>query len=173
MAKKHKPMPLFLCQMAVVGIVMLAVFSYAGSRFSFGLESQEAASCLPYSYYIIDKHNTAIPAAGSYVAFQLDQRAEPWFPEGSIFIKKVMAVPGDQVAVDNAVVWISGEGSDVAVLDPSVLEKLGKTYDQLNRSYELESDQLWVMGTADNSFDSRYWGPIDQPMVIGRVYPIY
>lgn len=167
--KPRKPMKLFLFQMFLVLIGVWMFGSYIGDRITIGVQAQQKG-CLPYTWYVIDKYNKTIPAEG-YVAFLMDDRAMPWYEPGTKFIKQLKAVKGDQVVVKDSQVLING--TVVATLDSEILAKLKKTPDDFKRNLKVPESQMWVMGTTPDSFDSRYWGPIDASMVEGRVYPIF
>jgi len=36
----------------------------------------------------------------------------------------------------------------------------------------LNKDQVFLMGTTKESFDSRYWGPVRRDSIIGRALPL-
>jgi conjugal transfer pilin signal peptidase TrbI len=148
---------------------MLGAFSYAGNRYRIGIDDQEK-HCLPYKYYLIDQGDQAIPTEG-YVAFLLDHRAEPFFKQGVKFIKQVKGQGGDRIQIKDGKVSINGQLA--AELDPEVLEIVGKTTSEYDRDLILDKEAIWVMGTSKDSYDSRYWGPIMQAQVVGRVHPIY
>lgn len=169
MAKKRKPLPLLLGQMVLVLIGILLFGAYLKSRVTVGIDDQQV-HCLPYTFYLIDKHDKTVPVGG-YVAFRLDKRGEPFFKEGSLFIKQVKAAQGDVVEVRDGEVAVNDR--QVATLHPPILKKTGKTLKEYNRKVVLAQNDLWAMGTTENSYDSRYWGAIDQSMVVGQVYPIH
>lgn len=168
--KKRKPTPVFLGQMALVALLMWGVGSYIGSRVSLGIDGQKGGKCLPYNYYLIDKGDHSVPTGG-YLAFLLDKRAEPWFPEHAMFVKQLVAAEGDHVQVQGREVLVNG--FPVGQLDPKVMGKTGQDERTYARDQVLQPGELWVMGTAPDSFDSRYWGPINSNMLVGQVHPIY
>lgn len=77
------------------------------------------------------------------------------------FIKRVIGLPGDRVAV---------RGGRVIVND----QPLRENYIQERPQYELEpvvvpSDQYMVLGdNRNNSYDSHYWGFVPKDKIIGR-----
>jgi conjugal transfer pilin signal peptidase TrbI len=155
--------------MLIVFVVMWTAGSYIGGRFKFGIAAQQS-NCLPYKYYIIDTHDKTIPVDG-YLSFIMDDRALPWYKPGTKFVKQLRAAHGDRIDINHGHVIINDDV--VARLDPRIITKLEKDMSAFNSSRTLAKDQLWVMGTSTDSFDSRYWGPIDSTMINGQVYPLF
>jgi len=169
MTTRKKSMKKLLLQMAAVAAVFWFAWGYLAHRYTLGIDVQQK-QCLEYRFYIIDKQDKQIPRNG-YVAFRQDERAEPWFDAGTMFIKQVRAKEGDEVMVRGGQVYLAGKQVDV--LQQRILSKMGRSSEEFNRRGIVASGDLWVMGTTPDSFDSRYWGPIDQSMVIGQVYPVF
>lgn len=74
-------------------------------------------------------------------------------------IKRVVAVAGDRVVVDDAGVRVNGE-----LLANSVPKRSARDGSPLPSAvgvHELEPGQVWVAGEHPDSFDSRYFGAID------------
>lgn len=74
-------------------------------------------------------------------------------------LKKVVAVGGDRVDVDAHGVRING-----VQLPDSAPKRLGRDGTRLPSAagkWVLDSGQVWVAGEHPDSFDSRYFGPID------------
>lgn len=169
MTSQRRPTRIFLMQAMVVLVVMWAAGSYVGNRFRLGIDDQQK-HCLPYKYYLIDQGDMSVPTGG-YVAFWLDDRGAPYFQSGTKFIKQVRAASGDHVEVKGGQVSLNGK--PVATLDPNVLDTVNKTSSDYDKDFVLGENDLWVMGTSDDSYDSRYWGPISKNQVAGQVYPIF
>lgn len=93
-----------------------------------------------------------------------------WIPQSGLMIKYVFAVPGDEVCVRDAAVWINNK-------------KIGKVYrfyahgqllPQSKICGRLRSDQYFVLSTKkERSFDGRYFGAISVSNILGRAIPIY
>ncbi len=84
----------------------------------------------------------------------------------SVFVKRVMGLPGDHVACCDARgrVTVNGRPLDEGYLYP------GDPPSRLTFSVTLGPGQIWVMGDRRNvSLDSRKWGPVPLGGVAGRV----
>jgi len=87
-------------------------------------------------------------------------------------LKKAMAVAGDRVVVSDYV-YINGKkvkNSKLYLYD-SKGNRI-KFFDQ--KSYYLGPGQVFVLSDYnDKSFDSRYFGPINQNSIIGKAVPVF
>lgn len=165
--RPRKRPAVFLSQAFLLSVVMLAVGTYVFSRFTIGIDLQQV-QCLPYKVFIIDRANKEI-GRGDYLAFRADERVGPWFPAGMTFIKEVVGLPGDRVRVENGQVTVRGESRGELTL----LGKLERSAQDFARDEEVPEGMFWVMGTAPESYDSRYWGYVEERQVIGRAYPVF
>lgn len=81
-------------------------------------------------------------------------------PDGSMpLIKRVVGVAGDRVTVTDAGIDIHGQ--PVPNSKPLDLDTMGSALPHLRGSFILKQGELWVAGEHPNSFDSRYFGPIE------------
>ena len=84
-------------------------------------------------------------------------------------IKRVVGLPGDQLAVESGQLFRNGQIVD----EPW----LGEEMDYLMETVTVPDRQLWVMGDNRNaSLDSHLWGPLPETNVIGtavwRYWPL-
>ncbi len=111
-------------------------------------------------YVLVDKisYRFKNPKAGDVVVFDAPAEAN----NNSRFIKRIIAVQGETVAVN---------GLDTYVNDRIIEENfIDYPSSKTSNSLLLKDDEYFVMG--DNryvSYDSRYWGPIVKDEIQGRV----
>jgi signal peptidase I len=77
------------------------------------------------------------------------------------FIKRVIAVPGDEIRIDSGVVFVNGE-------------RLDEPYIESRPNYDFQEQivpegSFFVLGdNRDNSFDSHAWGFVPEENIIGK-----
>ena len=122
-------------------------------------------------YLIIDEISYRLeePKRGEVVVFR------PPTDPSKFFIKRVIGLPGDTVELVNGIVkiynqahpngWTLDESSYIDITEFSAEEKASMTM----RPLTLGENEYFVMG--DNrvaSYDSRYFGPIEGSVIVGR-----
>lgn len=86
---------------------------------------------------------------------------KPPFPSAEDYIKRVIALPGEVVAVRDGRVWIDGQPLE----EPYIAEPPAYEFGPL----KVPEGKLLVLGDNRNhSFDGHEWGLLDQDAVKGR-----
>ncbi|HUO04734.1 MAG TPA: signal peptidase I [Candidatus Binataceae bacterium] len=92
------------------------------------------------------------------------------------FIKRVIGVPGDVVQVKQGQVWLNGQPmpDPHAHFEISASDRTDTNARDHSQPLTVPPGKLFMMGdNRDRSFDSRYWGFVDENDVEGRAVVIY
>jgi signal peptidase I len=95
------------------------------------------------------------PAHGDIVAFR-HERSAP-----SVYLKRVIGIPGDRIEIRRGTVFVNGS----ELVEPYVRFRDARSMAAL----VVPADAYFVLGdNRANSDDSRFWGFVPAPDVIGR-----
>lgn len=108
---------------------------------------------------------------GEYIAFQTD-KLEPFVSREYTIVKKVIGKQGDHVQIQGMNVYVNGK--KYAELHPIPLKKINKTEMQMQTDYIIPENAIFVLGSYERSYDSRYWGvlPVDPKKKLDIATPI-
>lgn len=105
--------------------------------------------------------------------------------KGKIFVKRIIAIPGDMVEIKNSQLYINNRPvkTDKSAINGNVFRELmdGKQYNvvKFNDRYsfgpvKVPSGYVFAVGdNRDNSHDSRDWGPLPIENIEGKAVVIY
>ncbi len=90
------------------------------------------------------------------------------------FIKRLVAVGGDEVEIRNFRLWINGKPLD----EPPIFQSLNYynrgAYGRRGRPMKVPKDHYFFLGdNSASSRDSRYWGFLPKSHLIGRAFVVY
>jgi len=98
------------------------------------------------------------------------------------YVKRVVALPGETISIRNKQILINGQPLDepyVLYRDPQVfppspsLPEPYRSRDQFG-PYLVPPGSYFAMGdNRDESYDSRYWGPLRRELIKGRPFMVY
>ena len=120
-------------------------------------------------YLLTDKvtYRFGQPKKGDVVVF----KAPPDFSEE--FIKRIVGVPGDQVAVQNGKIMVNGIQISEAYL-PSSFQTYPGRFAAEGQVISVPQDQYFVLGdNREHSLDSRNIGLVPKDKITGRAWLIY
>jgi len=148
--------------------------------------------CLPYKLYVIDK-KVKPTRRGEYVC--ISGKGIPRYGAGKKLVKVIVGVPGDTLVVIPARedihqdVKIGGNtyrrkiAAIVKIIDQHDGERSYEAFDRgrdgtpIPFLHEYGVKQIangyYVAGTNPASYDSRYFGVIDESAVIGKAHPVF
>lgn len=168
MIRKKKPWKTFVLQAAIVGAAVWGGMTVAMERYKIGIDAQSSTSIPGKRVFIIDLRNTDF-VRGDLVAFYT-HGFDPYFPDGTRFVKRVVGLPGDHVIVGDPLITVEGKPTGWGVL---LADHMGVPQEHFRRDLVVPEGHIWVMGGSHDSFDSRYWGVLPVDRLIGRVYAVY
>ena len=104
------------------------------------------------------------PKRGDIVVFQPPgNSAEP-------YVKRIIALPGEHVAIRNGAVYINGQ----RLIEPYLSEPTLWRGMTLDHEYVVEPGHVFVMGdNRNNSSDSRVFGAVPLSSVVGKAWVTY
>lgn len=151
----------FVKFLLITAIIVLPIRFYIAQPFVVNGESM-FPTFKDGQYLIVDQisYNVGKPHRGDVAIFKFPQDTSKFF------IKRVIGLPGETVEIKGDEVYITPVGATEKI-------KLDEPYIELEREvYEtttLGETEYFVMG--DNrlqSYDSRFWGPLDEKYLVGK-----
>jgi conjugative transfer signal peptidase TraF len=93
-----------------------------------------------------------------------------YLPPDVPLVKRIVAAKGDHVCAQHGVVAIN----DRVVLTAKKSDSQGRTMPIWDGCRVLDQGEVFVaMSDVEDSLDSRYFGPIDDDLIIGKVSPVW
>jgi signal peptidase I len=146
----------FAVQLAVLCLLLAAFFVRTPQVWGLSMEPQIHSG----QYVLINTFAYRIgqPHRGDIVAFRHDAN-------GRVFIKRVIGLAGDRIAIDRGTVSVNG----AALLEPYVRNPDRRSFAQI----VVPPQAVYVLGdNRANSEDSRVFGPVAENTMIGRAVAI-
>jgi signal peptidase I len=111
---------------------------------------------------------------GDIVVFSTPPTENCAGPPVADLVKRVIGLPGEIVSLDDGSVYINGRLLPEPFLPPDVRDDTypGPSTDPyaLHRAFRVPPGDVYVMGdNRPESCDSRYWGPIRESTIVGKV----
>ncbi len=107
------------------------------------------------------------PERGDIVVFRTPEEAIERCGAGGTFVKRLIGIPGDRIAMTRGVLQVNGKRMDEPYVNggPPGLDFTERT---------LGADEYFMMGdNRGESCDSRQWGTVTRADLIGPVFAVY
>ncbi|MEM7828247.1 MAG: S26 family signal peptidase [Candidatus Aenigmatarchaeota archaeon] len=132
---------------------------------------------LPEKVYIWDSRSTKFKK-GDYVEFNPPLS---FYTMGKVLIKRIVCMPGEELIVKKHIAknvtpeeqeynyeyYCNGEFLGYSLKN----DTMGFSLHSYTKSGKLHG--YFVMGTHRRSYDSRYFGPVEDSRIVARVYPVF
>ena len=157
-----------------VGILVSALTLIGIRQLEAPLILYPASTSLPKALYFQTFGEIKI---GKIVAFPVPEAARHYqaqrggqSPEGFLFMKPVIAGPGDQVCNGHAGLILNGNRQAVTAIH----DHTGNPLPVWRGCRSLGQDEFFMVSDhAANSFDSRYFGPVKADAIVGVYEPVF
>ena len=158
----------WLKSLVVIGSLVAA--ATAVSEYGIYIDTSEVR-CMPEYLYAAEPRDGAVLKRGDMVSFVAAKDEMLGLMAGKRIGKIVMAMQGDHVLSDATGVRINGKL--VATRSDLSLENMRKKgAEPVSTNRVLAAGEIFVMGTLPRSFDSRYWGPMQDSHIDKFVTPL-
>jgi type IV secretory pathway protease TraF len=95
--------------------------------------------------------------------------ARGYLPAGTLLIKRVIAGDGDLACRLGAIVAVNGQ----PVAHASAADRLGRPLPRWSGCKHLAAGAVLLLSPVPDSFDGRYFGPLDGSHVLGTALPLW
>lgn len=174
-----------LLAVCAAGVLLWAVLYSVSSRYTIAIGHQH---CLDHRVFLVEKG--VMPKKNEFVCVRTS--GIPYYRDGTRLMKLVAATGGERVRVSYedrgkpVTLTVDGKERTYILRAYLILERGDGTlrlpiFERGSKGQELpfrwnDGDTvrgLFVIGTHPASYDSRYFGTIDEKMVIGRAFPLF
>ncbi len=156
-----------LAVLLALGSAMVFAFK---ANFIIGMPTSQFSGCLSQKIFLVSKNEHEVVHGGIY-AVTLD-RDVLIAKKGAKLLKIVAARGGDTVRVEDDGVWVNDK-TFLAVPLQGIAGRLKVDLGTLKKTITVPPHQLYLVGNTDRSYDSRFWGTIDEKNVVGRAVAIW
>jgi type IV secretory pathway protease TraF len=154
-----------LNRLAPIGLVLLSVFAMAQARGNTPRLVWNVTPSVPTGLYWLANRQ---PRMGNLTAIRLPI-SSPYLPTGILLIKRTAARAGYIVCRRGTIVTINGRLAAVA----RIADGAGRPLKRWSGCMRLRATQTFVLSTHPDSFDSRYFGPVDRRHTLGTATQVF
>ncbi|MGY2736595.1 S26 family signal peptidase [Sphingomonas sp. UYP23] len=158
---------------AVTGIALLALLALTIARPPLPRLVWNASASAPVGLYIVSPSATI--ARGDMVVAWAPPgprrlaAQRHYLPINVPLVKRVAGIAGDRVCARGATIWIA----DRVVVVRKPRDGTGRAMPWWSGCATLRYGAVLLLNAPPDSFDGRYFGPIERGLVIGRAIPVW
>lgn len=109
------------------------------------------------------------PQRGDVIVFHAPPEANCPTGTGCDFIKRILAIPGDSVAVHDNGIYVNGDRLNEPYIPEDFITDPGKFVSE--RTVTMGPDEYFAVGdNRQYSSDSRVWGPVSKSDIVGKAF---
>ncbi|SFC91686.1 conjugal transfer pilin signal peptidase TrbI [Thiohalospira halophila DSM 15071] len=164
--RRREPWGRFALKAGLTLAGIVGFWAWFMAHFTVHIDPQETPS-MGHRLWLVVHEADYRPQRGEVAAFR-SRGASPYFEDGVVMGKRVVATPGDWVGRLGDVVVHARPGESGDIL--GVLHHASRVEPGVRR---LPDGHWWVMGESPSSWDSRYWGAVQADQWIGPAHPIF
>ena len=177
LARRSARVSLFLVRKRLLLILLLSGAAAAAALIAFALPAARDrllynhTPSVPVGFYV----RTDAPAArGAFVTVRASDvaasaaHARDFEEPRDRFIKRVAAIAGDRVCAEGDALTINGGSA----IQRRAYDSAGAPLRRWNGCRALLEHEVLLLGDAEQSFDGRYWGPINRNLIEGVWRPL-
>jgi type IV secretory pathway protease TraF len=153
---------------AILGLAFLAVKPFINPV---PLLIWNASASVPSGWYFVAKHQPMIGEIAviePQVRIQLYASERGYLPLNVWLLKPIFAVQPSTICRFGSYVFVDGN----YVTKAKIMDRKHRPLPVWTSCKILNSTQYFVLGRHRDSFDSRYFGPIEQRQVVGTAFPL-
>ncbi len=160
-----------LVETLVIGLsIFLVIYLFFMQPHQVSGQSMEP-NLINNDYVLTDKvsYRVGEPKRGDVVVIHAPEAANCPTGTGCDFIKRLIGLPGETIAVQDNSILVNGKKLDEQYI-PKNFSTLPGSYTK-GRQVVLTTDQYFVVGdNREHSSDSRAWGPVSRNDIVGRAF---
>lgn len=154
----------------ILSILSMILMTFFQNYITIGINITES---LPQKIFIMVKVKKEM-IREKYYGFKYAGKSGHYYAPGTKFIKKLAGGPGDILKTDlssRSITLITGRKNKI-IYNLADRDSKGKKITEIFIfNGEIPEDKYFFVGESNNSYDSRYWGLVDEKDIIGRAYP--
>lgn len=158
----------------IIFVIIFSAVAIAPLAFRFPTKlTYNPSPSAPIGFYWIDAAGslkrgayTVVPTPSDFRILAADRR---YLPLNVPLIKRVVGLPGDLICRLETDVFINGR----LVATAMIFDNQGRALPVWQGCITLKNDQFFALMDAKDSFDGRYFGPLNQSDIIGVAKPLY